>query len=403
MDALDAALHGALREGLRPGVIVEMRPDKLLEGGDLFADGVEDVLVVAEVHQERGLPCADVRQELFDHADEEIELRAGAADGHEIAPGRALLQAVETALAVELDVLHKLVVDVMPGEIEAPLRHRLEGVLCHAAQRLVAEEARGRLDRVLGALGEMQTHRPVIGNGVHDVGQPRVHGRLRGPDVRGDIGNVLRQGARDGRHQLRLLLVGGVIGQLAEALAVFILPEDVEQLRLLAQAGAETVEIVLVADDLAAGGVLEGVEVKPEGGIAQRLCRRGHGHADAVMAEAHADVADDDVLLAEVIGRAADDEVLGAERVEHAVRLGGERIGDLAVVAELAAVALHTLDRLGIVPVRNEVSEDALCSVHHVLSPLYRMLTLYWFFDTLYLNSLLYHNHFCQGGDIHDL
>ena len=233
-----------------------------------------------------------------------------------------------------------------------------------------------RLDGVLRALGEVQAHGPVVGDGVHDVGQPRVHRRLRGPDVRGDVGNVLRQGARDGSHQLRLLLVGGVVGQLAEALAVFILPEDVEELRLLAQPGAETVKVVLVADDLAAGGVLEGVEVKPEGIIAQRLCRRGHGHADAVMAEAHADVADDDVLFTEVIGRAADDEVLGPERVEHAVRLSRERIGDLAVIAEFAAVVLRALDRLGIVPVRDRVAEDAFCSVHHDPSPLYSMLTL---------------------------
>ena len=211
VDARDGAVERGLGEALRALVVVKVR---LCHGGELrhlFADDVVHGAVVAEVHQQRGPAGFDVGQELFDHADEQILLRAGAADGHQVAPRRAGVQAVDAVRGVGLDVRHELVVDVVASVVEAALRHRPERLLRHAAQALVAEEARRRLDRVLRALGEVQAHRPVVGDRVDDVRQPRVHGGLRGPHVRRDVGDVLRQRARHGRHELGLLLVGGVV------------------------------------------------------------------------------------------------------------------------------------------------------------------------------------------------
>ena len=231
--------------------------------------------------------------------------------------------------------------------IEGVRRHRGEDLsLAHAAQGAVAEIGRGGLDRVDRAVREVKGHGPVVRDGVDDMGHARVDSGLRRPDVCRDEGRVPGDVAVDGRHELRHLLVRDIVGELAEALAVERVPDEfVEKLILLRPARAHRVQVVLVADDLAAGALTEGVEVHPNGLIAEGIRRRSHRHRDAVVAEAHADVADDDGFVRELrrwlVGER---EALHVpERPDDRRVLEREMVGRLAVVAELADILVLIL------------------------------------------------------------
>ena len=232
------------------------------------------------------------------------------------------------------------------------------------------------LDGVYAALGQMERHGPVVGDGVDHVLHAGVNGGLGGPDMGADDRDVLGHVLVHGGHELGVLLVGAVVAELAEALVVHGLPDQlVEQLALLGDAGAHGVQVVLCADDLGAGGVGVGVQVHPVGLIAQGMGGGGHGHRDAVVAEAHADVAHDDTLFGIKGGVAL--AVLDAD-VPHAQR--GADVGVLhhdggvgrpGVVAELAGEFCLGLLRLAVVAVGHQVAEDDLGLVLHTLSSFY--------------------------------
>ena len=116
-------------------------------------------------------------------------------------------------------------VDIMPCADDCLLRHRVQRtVAVHAAQCTVAEIGRGRLNRVHGALREVQRHGPVIRHGIDNMRQPCVDRRLRRPDMRRKERDILRQIAVDAGHELGGFLIGGVVAQAAEAFAVERLP-----------------------------------------------------------------------------------------------------------------------------------------------------------------------------------
>jgi hypothetical protein len=298
--------------------------------------------------------------------------------------GSPSLEAGAPRRAVGADVGDQLVVDVVARAADAALGHGLQGAaLVHAAQLLVAEVGAGGLDGMDGALGQVQRHRPVVGDGVDHVREAGVHGRLGRPDVRADVGDVLGDVAEDRHHELGVLLVEGIVGELAEALGVERLPvEPVEQAVPLAPARTHGVELVLVGDDLRAGGLGEGVEVEPVGGVAHGMGGAGHGHRDAVVAEAHADVADHHRrpvrpldraereggrglcpgvgMEVEGLGRPLHDEVAHAERLaDHGQPHGAEVVDRIGVVAEPPGVVLLRLAGLLVGPLVDGVAEDA--------------------------------------------
>ncbi len=244
--------------------------------------------------------------------------------------------------------------------------HGLEKLLfCHAVEDAVAKIGLTGLHQMHRALGEVQRHRPVVGNGVDDILHAGVQRCLRRPDVRADNGQLLGDVPEHRRHQLGVLLVGGVVGELTKALIVERLPDQlVEQPALLRQARAERIEVVLRTDDLGAGGVLKGVEIHPIGLVAQRVRCRRHRNRDAVVTEAHADVADDDALFEIKIRLALS---LGNADVAHAEHFAErgvfgqlDGIVRLAVVAEFFDIFLFARDRLAIGTRTDFVAENHL-------------------------------------------
>ena len=209
----------------------------------------------------------------------------------------------------------------------------------------------------------MQRHRPVVGDRVDDVLHTGVDRRLCRPYVGADHRDILGNVAEHRRHELGVFLVGGVVADLAEALVVGRLPDDlVEHAALLRQARAERIEVVLRADDLGAGGVGKGIEIHPVGRVAHRMRRRSHGDRNAVVTEAHADVADDDALftvegdLARSLRHA---DILHAQRlVEHGVFHQLHRIVGVAVVAVFSLIFLLAAHRLAIGFRADGIAED---------------------------------------------
>ena len=137
-----------------------------------------------------------------------------------------------------------------------------------------------------------------------------------------------------------------------------------------------------MGDDLGAGGLGEAREVQPVGGVAHGVGGRGHGHGDAVVAEAHADVAHDQRLAGRAVHRTADcsldgvglgvgreveraavahHEVADAEGLAHHGQLArGKVIDGCGIVAVLLGVLLFGLDRLVVGLLVDGVAKD-LC------------------------------------------
>ena len=228
----------------------------------------------------------------------------------------------------------------------------------------------------------MEGHGPVVGDGVDDVRHARVDGSLRVPHVRAHEGDVPVEVAKDRDAELRVLLVARVVRELPEPLGVEGLPvERVEGRNALGETRSQGVEVVLVSDDLRAGGLGEGREVEPVGGVSHGMRRGGHGHRDAVVAEPHADVAHDDRravgagdrpvrdgglrrerrIRVDVKGVAplGDDEVVHPEGVaDHGHVRAREVVHGRAVVPVLLEVARLLLACLGVGRLVLLVSED---------------------------------------------
>ena len=218
---------------------------------------------------------------------------------------------------------------------------------------------------------QVQRHGPVVGNGVDDPGKARVDCRLGGPDMRRHIGCVLRQISEQRRHELRALLVGGVVGQLAEAFGIDRLPHEfVEQPELLAESGAEGVQLVLPGDDPGAGGLREGVEIQPVWFISQGAGSRSDGHGDAVVAVAHADIADDDGVVGKLKSRLVRQrERLDPEGGENGVVNSLEIIVFPAVVPVLFEEFLLLSAGLPVSPRRDFIPEDDFRAIHRRFPP----------------------------------
>ncbi len=301
---------------------------------------------------------------MFGHRKVQVAARARAADGHQKPHRRARFEPVDALCAVVLDVLDQLMVDVVTDAHEHVVGHRLQRGLCKAVHLLVAEVGERRLHRVDRAFRQMQTHRPVVRNRVDDVGEPRVHRALRRPDVCADVRNVLRKIAVQRHEQLGVFLILRVIGDLAEALAVHRLPHElVEQSDLLRQLGTERIEVVLRADHLRTGRVERG-KVHPHRRAPERLRARCDRHRDAVMPEAHADVADDQRVLRQLQRLVGKHQILNADLLDLRDRLKSKMIGLVRVVAELFQELFLALFRLLYGLFIDRIAENNACSVH---------------------------------------
>ena len=161
----------------------------------------------------------------------------------------------------------------MPRVAQAVRGHGLEHpFLSHTVENPIAHIRLMRLHQVGRALGKVERHRPVVGNGVDNILHTRVQRRLRRPYMRSDDGNILWNILKHRRHQLGSLLVARIVGELPEALVVERFPQQlVEEPALLRKARAEGVEVVLRADNLCTGGVGVGVQIHPVGRAAKRV------------------------------------------------------------------------------------------------------------------------------------
>ena len=118
--------------------------------------------------------------------------------------------------------------------------------------------------------------------------------------MRSDVRNVFGQGFQKRSHQFRILLVGGVVGQLAETLGIQRFPDQfVEEAELLGKPRTHRVKVVLAGNDLGGGRFFVGIQVQPVGHVAQRVRGARDGHGDAVVPVAHTDVSDDERVLRE--------------------------------------------------------------------------------------------------------
>ena len=233
VDPLYFAVVGIFRELLRFIEVVEMLDNKIAHTGYLAQERVPYIPVIADVHKQRRVPLRYLGEKLLYYRDKYLLLRARAAYRHKPA-SFALLCVLDAFRAVSLDVAYKLVVDIVTGVCKCLLRHGLQGaLLVHSAKRTVAEICRRGLDRVYRTLGEMKRHRPVIRYHVDNVREPRVDCRLSRPDVSSHERYILRKIAENRHHELGRFLVGAVVCELAEALAVYRLPDELIEKRYL--------------------------------------------------------------------------------------------------------------------------------------------------------------------------
>lgn len=374
MDALRIAFEGCLGKGRRVREAVEVALGERREPLHLGDEAFPDVAVVADIDEEDGLMALHGRDEVGDDGGEELLLRAGATDRDEVADRSASEHAPAAACTVGFDVAHKLVVHIVAGIEERIVRHGHKLPLrIHATELVVAEIAARRLHRMDRALCQMQRHRPVVGDRVHDLPHACMHGCLRGPGVGADVGDVAVDVLEDWHAELGVLLVCRIVGELAEAFAVEGLPDEaVEGREVLRELRPKRIEAVLVLNHLRARGLAEGEEVEPVGGIAHRMGCRCHCHRDPVVPEPHADVADNDrgAVCALVgpggLGRQGcrcgiggeveglcpigEHEAADTERLSDHGRLCAHQVVDgIRIIAEAALEALLRLDSL---PVR---------------------------------------------------
>ena len=120
---------------------------------------------------------------------------------------------------------------------------------------------------------------------------------------------------------------------------------------------------------LGAGGVGIGVQIHPVGLAAQGVGGGGDGHRDAVVAEAHADIAHDDALFGvegDIPRAFIDADIQHAERVkETGVFHNLDAVIRAAVVAEFFGKFLFGLGGFFLRLFGDGVAEDFFGSVNH--------------------------------------
>ena len=101
----------------------------------------------------------------------------------------------------------------------------------------------------------------------------------------------------DRGHELCILLIGGIIGQLSKPLVIQRFPDEtIEQSALLRDPGTQRIKIILRTDHLRAGRIGIRVQIHPVGSITQCMGSRSDGHRNTIMTESHPYITHDDSL-----------------------------------------------------------------------------------------------------------
>ena len=135
--------------------------------------------------------------------------------------------------------------------------------------------------------------------------------------------DILRHMLKDRGHQLRVFLVGGIVGKRPETLVIDRLPDELIKYGIFTETRTHGIQLVLRRDHLCTdrGGIA--VQVHPIRRIAKVLRRAGDGHGYPVMPEAHPDISDDKPLFHIHPGRSR---FLGQRHVFHAEQRSDHRV-----------------------------------------------------------------------------
>ena len=107
---------------------------------------------------------------MFKHGKELFFTRASATDAKEDAHRFAVFPTGDARSAVRFDIFHQFMVDIVANELKVILAHTFQGFLVETIENLITEIGTRSLNDVDGAFGKVKGHRPVVGNGVNNMG-----------------------------------------------------------------------------------------------------------------------------------------------------------------------------------------------------------------------------------------
>ena len=143
----------------------------------------------------------------------------------------------------------------------------------------------------------MKCHRPVVWNRINDIFHTSMNCRLRRPYMRTDHRNILWNVFKNRSHNLRILLVGSIIGQTTEALIIHRFPYQLVKKRIFRHAGTQGIELILCINYLGTACLSVRIQIHPIRGKSHRMRRRCHRHRNAVMSKSHTDVSDNNSIF----------------------------------------------------------------------------------------------------------
>ena len=361
---------------------------------DFFLQQVPDICIVAAVYINACPALPHGRKQALYNGSKEVSLGARAADGKQEAHGASLFCTLYAEGAVPPDVTHQLMVNVVTGIHNVCGGHGRKHLLpVKAVEGAVAPVGTAGLHGMQRPFGQMEGHRPVVGDGIHHMRHARMNGRLRGPDMGGNERRILGDCGKQRRHQFGAFLVTGIVAEFPEAFAVERFPDKaVEQAAFLRQAGCRGIHGILVRDDFCCRCFRKGIEVEPERRAAHGLCRRCHCHGNPVVPESHAYVADNDRLFRQTgskvcICRPGNNRAAGKCRGKHFVVNKPQPVLRTAVVPKLPDEFLLRTARLAFIRCPNLVPEYR----HTILLSCNRLLHT----DSITISTTSIISHFC--------
>ena len=225
VDTVDLTVHSGVRERLGIAPVIEVSLAELRETVDIGDQLIPYGFVIAYVDIQRRLARPHGRYEVLYHSREQLFLSAGSAYGQQKSHRLAVALAAYTRVAVMLDSGDQLMVDIVTRVHKILSRYGLEYlILTKSVKNTISHIALVRLDGMRSSLGEVQSHRPVVGDSVDHIFHPRVQRRLSRPHMSAYDRDILGDVPENRRHKLGVLLIRRVVAELTEALIVHRLP-----------------------------------------------------------------------------------------------------------------------------------------------------------------------------------
>ncbi len=171
---------------------LKMRLHKFFMRGQLTLQPIPILLVVAQIDEERDLLRLNQRNTMLDYRLEQFALRPRASHRDEETTRFIIVHSPEPRGAVRLDILHQLVVNVVPDVVQRVGRHGIHHLarLIETAHHPETVIAGWRLHTVLRALGQLERHRPVIEHHIHHVRHAPRDRAHAVPHVRGEYRHI---------------------------------------------------------------------------------------------------------------------------------------------------------------------------------------------------------------------